>query len=99
VRLNLTEISWNARPARRYNLKRHTSRRGGSHAQRVETTSRQGYTRNWLFSRSFRPEFMSQPSIKILLIERDADLDADLGRAIRDLLAQAERVHFDVESA
>jgi two-component system sensor histidine kinase/response regulator len=38
---------------------------------------------------------MSQPSIKILLIERDADL----ARSIRDLLAQAERVHFDVESA
>jgi two-component system sensor histidine kinase/response regulator len=38
---------------------------------------------------------MSQPSIKILLIERDADL----GRAMCDLLAQAERVHFDVETA
>jgi two-component system sensor histidine kinase/response regulator len=38
---------------------------------------------------------MSLPSIKILLIERDADL----GRAIRDLLSQAKRVHFDVESA
>jgi PAS domain S-box-containing protein len=38
---------------------------------------------------------MSQPSIKILLIERDADL----GRVIRDLLSQAKRVHFDVQSA
>src|SRR5580704_957488 len=38
---------------------------------------------------------MSQPSIKILLIERDADL----GRALRDLLALAERVNFDVEWA
>ncbi len=38
---------------------------------------------------------MSQPSIKILLIERDADL----GRAIRDLLAQAQRVNFDILSA
>src|SRR5580704_3509146 len=38
---------------------------------------------------------MSLPSIKILLIERDADL----GRGIRDLLSQAKRVHFDVESA
>src|SRR5262249_16936350 len=38
---------------------------------------------------------MSQPSIKILLIERDADLS----RAIRNLLAQAERVNFDVASA
>jgi two-component system, sensor histidine kinase and response regulator len=38
---------------------------------------------------------MSQPSIKILLIERDADL----GRAIRDLLSQAKRVHFEVASA
>ncbi len=38
---------------------------------------------------------MSLPSIKILLIERDADL----GRVFRDLLAQAERVHFDVDWA
>jgi two-component system sensor histidine kinase/response regulator len=38
---------------------------------------------------------MSLPSIKILLIERDADL----GRAIRDLLSQAKRVHFDVQIA
>jgi DNA-binding NarL/FixJ family response regulator len=35
---------------------------------------------------------MSQPSIKILLIERDADL----GRATRDLLDQAQRVNFDI---
>ncbi len=38
---------------------------------------------------------MSLPSIKILLIDRDAGL----GGAIRDLLSQAKRVHFDVESA
>ncbi|HXY36934.1 MAG TPA: response regulator [Planctomycetaceae bacterium] len=38
---------------------------------------------------------MSLPSIKILLIERDADL----AWAIRNLLAQARRVHFDVQSA
>jgi two-component system, sensor histidine kinase and response regulator len=37
---------------------------------------------------------MSLPSIQILLIERDADL----GRAIRELLSQARRVHFDIVS-
>jgi two-component system, sensor histidine kinase and response regulator len=38
---------------------------------------------------------MSQPSIKILLIESDANL----GRSIRELLSQAGRVRFEVEAA